>query len=148
VDGEVNQNLTASKKEFLIWHWSLGHVDMQRFQMMIITPQETSPRVQILFTKVNKASSCDHLLCADCRFKKPTRRNPGTIQGVDSCNRDLSQGDIQPGTKVSIDQYISGLSGRLMHRKGKEDKKTQYNGGNIFEDYCSGYNHHKKTKSL
>jgi hypothetical protein len=96
VADEVNQNLTAAKQELLLWHWKLGHADMQRVQMMIRTPQDTSPNEQNLFTKVRTASSCDHPLCAACRFAKPTRRNPGTIQGIDSSDRDLSQGIMQP----------------------------------------------------
>jgi hypothetical protein len=103
VADEVNQQFNAAKKELLLWHSKLGHADMQRLQMMIHTPQDTSHHEQILFPKVKKASSCDHSLCAACRFAKPTRCNPGTIQGIDSSNRDLSQGDMQPGTKVSID---------------------------------------------
>jgi hypothetical protein len=27
VDDEVNQNLTAAKKELLLWHWKLGHAN-------------------------------------------------------------------------------------------------------------------------
>jgi hypothetical protein len=60
----------------------------------------------------------------------------------------VSQGEIQPETKVSIDQYISGLPGRLTHTRGKEDKKTQYNGGTLFVDHCSGDIHHKNQVSL
>jgi hypothetical protein len=60
VADEVNQNLTAAKKELLLWHWKLGHADTQRVQMMPRTPQETYPHEQILFTKVKTASSCDH----------------------------------------------------------------------------------------
>jgi hypothetical protein len=89
VADEVSQNLTTAKKELLLWHWKLGHADMKRLHMTIRTPQETSPHEHILFPKVNIASSCDHPLCAACRFAKPTRYNPGTIQGVDSINRDL-----------------------------------------------------------
>jgi hypothetical protein len=55
---------------------------------------------------------------------------------------------MQPGAKVSIDQYISGLPGRLNHTRWKEDKKTQYNGGTIFVDHCSGYIHYKNQVSL
>jgi hypothetical protein len=148
VADEVNQNLTAAKKELLLWHWKLVHADMQRVQMMIRNPQDTSPHEQILLPKVKTASSCEHPLCAACHFAKPTRRNPGPIQGIDSSNLDLSQGEIQPGTKVSIYQYISGLPGRLTHTRGKEDKKTQYNGRTIFVDHCSGYIHHKNQVSL
>jgi hypothetical protein len=56
VADEVNQNLTAAKKELLLWHWKLRHADMQRFQMMIRTPQYTSTHVQILFLKMKTAS--------------------------------------------------------------------------------------------
>jgi hypothetical protein len=83
---------------------------MQRVQMMIRTPQDTSPHEQILFPKVKTASYCDHPLCAACRCAKPTRRNPGTIQGIGSSDCELRQGNMQPGTKVSIDQYVSGLA--------------------------------------
>jgi hypothetical protein len=122
VADEMNKNLTASRKEFLLWHWKLGHADMKRAQMMIRTPHETSSHEQILFPKVKTASSCDNPLCAACRLTKPTRRNSCTIKGVDSSIRDLSQGEMQPGTKVSIDQYISGLPGRLTHTRGKSNE--------------------------
>jgi hypothetical protein len=121
---------------------------MQRVQMMIRTPHETSRHEQILFPKVKTSSSRDHPVCAACRFAKPTICNPGTIQGVASSNRDPSQAAMQTGTKVSIDQYISGLPGRFTHTIGKEDKRTQYNGGTLFVDNCSGYIHHKNQVSL
>jgi hypothetical protein len=60
VADEFNQNLTTAEKELLLLHWKLGHADMQRVQMMLITPQDTSPHEQILFPKVKTASSCDH----------------------------------------------------------------------------------------
>jgi hypothetical protein len=41
VADKVNQNLTAAKKELLLWQWKLRHAYMQRVQMMIRTPQET-----------------------------------------------------------------------------------------------------------
>jgi hypothetical protein len=63
VADEVNHNLTAAKNELLLWHWKLGHTDMQRVQIMIRTPQDTSPHEQILFPRVKKASSCGHPLC-------------------------------------------------------------------------------------
>jgi hypothetical protein len=44
VDDEVNQNLTAAKKELLLWHWKLVRADMQRVKVMIRTPQYTSSR--------------------------------------------------------------------------------------------------------
>jgi hypothetical protein len=145
VANEVNQKLTAANNELLRWHWEFGHADMQHVQMLIRTPNDNSSHEQIVFPKVKTASSCDHPMCAACRFAKPTRRNPGTIRGFDSSNRERC-GDLQPGSKVSIDQYILGLPSRLTHTRGKEDNTTQYNGDTLFVDHCSGYNHHK-TKS-
>jgi hypothetical protein len=49
----------------------------------------------------------------------------------------LRAGDLLPGNKVSIDQYISALPGRLPHTKGKESKKDCYHGGTIFMDHAS-----------
>jgi hypothetical protein len=91
--------------------------------MMIRKPQYTSPHEKILFPKVKTASSCHHPLYASCRLAKPTRCNPGTIQGIDSSDCDLSQGEIQPGTKLSIGKYISSLPGRLIRTRGKKTRK-------------------------
>jgi hypothetical protein len=55
---------------------------------------------------------------------------------------------MQPGTKVSIEKYISGLPCRVTHTRGKEDNNNQYNGGFIFVDHCSGYIHHNNQVSL
>ena len=46
---------------------------------------------------------------------------------------------LTPGDCVSVDQYISGLPGRLPHTAGKENKSKWYNGGTIFVDHASGY---------
>jgi hypothetical protein len=115
---------------------------------MIRTPNEGLHHNQILFPKVKTASSCDHPLCAACRFAKPTRHNPGIIKGVDSSNRDVRRGDLRPGRKVSIDQYISGLLVFFIHTRGKEDKKMQYNDGTLFVEHCYGYINHKNQVSL
>jgi hypothetical protein len=32
VADEANQNLTAAKKEFLLWYWNLGHADMRKYR--------------------------------------------------------------------------------------------------------------------
>jgi hypothetical protein len=115
VANEVKQNLTAAKKELLMWLWKLGRADMQHVQILIQTLPETSSHEQLVPPPhVKTASSCDHSLCDACRFAKPTRCNPGTIQSVDLSNRYLSHGDLQPGSKVSIDRYISGIPAALL----------------------------------
>jgi hypothetical protein len=95
---------------------------MQRFQMMIRTPQETSPHEQILFPRVKTASSCDHPLFAACGFSKPTRPNSGTIQGHDSSNPDLSQGDMHPGANFLLTNTYQAFQAILLIQ---EEKKTR-----------------------
>jgi hypothetical protein len=40
VTDEVNQNLTASQKELLLWHWRLGHAHFQWIQMLAAKPKD------------------------------------------------------------------------------------------------------------
>jgi hypothetical protein len=60
----------------------------------------------------------------------------------------LRAGDLLPGDKVSIDQYISALPGQLPHTKGKESKKDRYHGGTIFMDHSSQYFYLQNQVSL
>ena len=60
----------------------------------------------------------------------------------------LRGGHLLPGEKVSIDQYISALPGRLPHTKGKESKKDRYHGGTIFVDHASQFVHLSNQVSL
>jgi hypothetical protein len=40
VADKTNQNLTASQKELLLWHWKLGHAGFQWIQHLASTPRE------------------------------------------------------------------------------------------------------------
>ena len=60
----------------------------------------------------------------------------------------LCQNQLLPGAKVSIDQYISTVPGRLAHTKGKELKREKYVGGTIFVDHCSSYIHASNQVTL
>jgi hypothetical protein len=46
--------------------------------------------------------------------------------------------DLDPGKKVSCDQYITSVPGRLPDTYGKESNKEKYRGGTIFYDHASG----------
>ena len=50
----------------------------------------------------------------------------------------IRRDDLQPGDRVSTDQYVSPVHGRLPHTKGKEKSQHQYSGGTIFYDHASG----------
>jgi hypothetical protein len=51
----------------------------------------------------------------------------------------LREEHLEPGVKVSCDQYMSALKGRLPNTKGKEPERERYTGGTIFYHHGSGY---------
>jgi hypothetical protein len=135
---ETNQNMTASQRGLLYWHQRLGHANMARIQVSLTEPKNQEEK-GILTPKNKKSSSCAKPLCTACQLAKQTRRtSPATNTTL---NNDiaghLSQGDLTPGQRVSMDQYMSALHGRLPHTKGKEPKSKKYTGGTIFHDHAT-----------
>jgi hypothetical protein len=153
VADETNQNLTASQKELLVWHWKLGHAGFQWVQHLASTPREPLDGIDypILHTKHPRVSSCPAPLCTACQLAKQNRRGAGTsieIPKSDKLHLLRRDEDLLPGRKVSIDQYISSVPGRLPNTKGKELKKDRYNGGTLFVDHSSAYVHLQHQVSL
>jgi Reverse transcriptase (RNA-dependent DNA polymerase) len=140
VADETNQNLTSSQRELLLWHWRLGHANMQWIQMLAVRPKEDSVSA-LLLTKQTTVSSCPLPLCMACQMAKQTRRSPpGTRHIFDSSREMLTKrNNILPGQMVSVDQYIGFAPGRLPNTKGKELLKDKYTGGTIFVDHASGF---------
>ena len=139
VADETNQNLTASQKELLIWHWKLGHANFQWIQTLCRHSNPDSKRC-VLPTKFNKTSSCPAPKCAACMLGKQARRTPTISIGHQLPNKDLllKTNHLRPGDCVSLDQYQSSIPGRLEHTYGKEKKEERYTGGTIFVDHASG----------
>lgn len=72
VADEVNQNITASQKELLKWHWRLGHANFSWIQRLVLTPC-TAPegmKQPILRMKTPHVASCPAPLCAACQMAK------------------------------------------------------------------------------
>jgi transposase InsO family protein len=51
----------------------------------------------------------------------------------------LVRDDLKPGDRVSLDQYVSSVPGRLAHMYGKEKKRDKMNVGTIFVDHATGH---------
>jgi len=138
VSDETNQILSSSQKELLHRHWQLGHANFQWIQRLLAKRTESEAGGPILPSESPKSSSCKVPLCAACQFAKQAHRRAGTSiesQLPDKSMR-LCQNQLLPGAKVSIDQYISMVPGRLAHTKGKELKRKKYSGGTNFVDHC------------
>ena len=65
VADESNQNLTSAQKELLLWHWKLGHANLQWIQTLCREPTTNSHRF-VLETHHPKMSSCVLPKCAAC----------------------------------------------------------------------------------
>ena len=50
----------------------------------------------------------------------------------------IAAGDLQPGQRVSIDQFVSSRRGRLESSRGHTKEEHMYKGGIIFVDHASG----------
>jgi hypothetical protein len=152
VADESNQNITASQKELLKWHWKLGHANFNWIQRLAahskLAPDGMS--LPILRTKTPSVSSCPAPLCSACQMAKQSRRNPEVKVGIPVPEKEMSlrRGKLLPGEMVSIDQYESTLPGRLPHTKGKEPKKDKYNGGTLFVDHATAYIYLRHQVSL
>jgi hypothetical protein len=76
-------------------------------------------------------SSCQTFCCTACLYAKQKRKTPDS--SIDMKNKDLegllTNGDLDPGDKVSCDQYMSPSIGQLLHTKGLESSSNQYVGG-------------------
>jgi hypothetical protein len=67
---------------------------------------------------------------------------------LDTSERNLNDAAINPGDVIHLDQYMSGLPGRLPTTFGKEKPNKRYAGGTIFVDGKTGFIHHHHQVSL
>ena len=155
-----NNNISAAKKELLLWHYKLGHVHMRWIQQLLrqrdwLGPM-TDPYGNAVIEKhsfiqptTSKASSCDPPSCTACILAKSSRR--GSRARTTQSNKSvpgLRTNHLYPGQVVSIDQYESTVRGRLPHTQGKEPESEQYVGGTIGVDHASSFIFHRNQVSL
>eukprot|EP00980_Cylindrotheca_fusiformis_P004423 scaffold945_cov82-Cylindrotheca_fusiformis.AAC.8 len=137
VADENNQNLTAAEKELLLLHAKLGHSHFQWVQRLLAQPRNQDQGPILRCRHPGASSTSRRILCAACELGKQARRPPEGRHTFDEHNMEIRANDLLPGSKVSIDSYISSVPGRLPHTRGKENAKDQYNGGTIFCDHVS-----------
>ena len=139
---ETNQNLTASQKELLRWHWKLGHIDLRRVQRLLKTGAlGSSPLIK---AAANVDLTKFPMLCGSCQFGKakrkshrPKREKRGS--SINALEKILSKEVLIPGQKVSMDHFIVSTPGRLFSSRGSESTDRMFKGGVIFVDHASGF---------
>ena len=136
VADDANVNLKPSQRELLLWHQKFNHCDMQRIQSLCV---ELSDHPPIVIPKEKRVSSCVRPLCATCQLANQGRRSPEVKISVPIKPPQLRSGDLVPGSRVSLDQFMSSAHGRLPNTKGKEKKSKKFTGGTLFYDHASGH---------
>ena len=143
-----NFNLNPAQQELLKWHCRWCHCDFNRVRMILARPrqpkgaEETGELVrQMVVPSESGTSSCQSFCCTACLYAKQKRKTPDSSTEIK--NKDfegaLTSDDLNPGDKVSCDQYMSPSKGRLLHTKGQESSSKQYVGGTIFIDHATNF---------
>ena len=127
-----NLNLDNAQKQLLEWHYKLGHYNMNWIRALI--------RHQIIQIRGHNAS-IGKCYCQACQLSKQTRKPDGAVNKKIRPEKDgaLKKNIVAVGGRVSTDQFVSSLPGRLGHTFGKEKADQKYTGGTIFIDEASEF---------
>ena len=143
---EHNINLSRAQAELLGWHYRFGHVNMHTLQRFMhplkkLDNQDTEIELGkpcLVTTRNARTHSCTPPQCAACILAKmercptSTSRSPGSNDA-----HSLRANDLNPGDRVSMDQYVVSHKGRTLTNSSRDNEK--YNGGTLFVDHASGY---------
>lgn len=134
VTDETNQNLTEAQKEYLHWHFRLGHLCSDTIQFLLRQPSFGTSQ------KIRAASRCTPPKCAACEYGKPHRKplQASTSTPTPEKEGGVKANDLYPGSGVSVDHFVSKVPGRLYTSRGKTSPTDMYKGGCIFTDHSSG----------
>ena len=135
VDGEKNQNLTASQKLVLKFHHILGH---QCFRWIIHAAREGWLGGGVRTVRINENLALETIKCASCLFGKGRRRWKGHSHSHTEKDGALKKDTLVPGQVTAVDQYEVRVRGRLLASKGKTPSRDMLCGGTIFVDIASG----------
>ena len=147
---ETNQNITSAQKDLLLWHFRLGHLGFAHLQHLMRPRTVEDIRSKIksskpviidpcIVPKNPSTRTCKPPLCASCQIARAKRRPTDVATTTVHQEALLKVSDLQPGDRVSVDQYESAVRGRLATTKGRENFGHKYAGGTIFCDHASGF---------
>ena len=135
VANKTNQNLTASQKELLVWHWKINHIGFQWLQTLMITPisnaksdEQLLPKHTMIQCQHTGSKICNAPMCAACCLSNMSCRHADikTSSSQRTSNiQKLKENHLQPGDCVSLDQCESSTRGRLPNTKGQEARSKK-----------------------
>jgi hypothetical protein len=117
VVNDANKNITPAEKEWLKWHFRLGHMSFRHIQFLMRTGVlAKSQQKRHMHTAVGKLTSPPK--CAACQFAKARRKSTSARKYTyarvnDTVTGSLKQNTLMAGEEVSIDHFICSKLGRL-----------------------------------
>jgi hypothetical protein len=147
VTDEMNKNITAPQRELMLWYQTWACCDIGRVQTLRVTPRDAS-QTQLIEPKHANASSCPRPKCASWCLRKTGWTSALITQVLDTSERNLNDAATIPDNIIHLDQYMSGLPGRLPTKFGKANPKKKFTGGTLFVDGTTGFVHHHHQVSL
>ena len=101
-----NQNLTASQKLLLQWHYRFGHLNMPSVQRIF----RAAPFLSAKFAASSKCNIAG-LRCDICEYAKAHRRSKihATTTLKDVSGGHLKKEHLKPGVQVSVDHFEARL---------------------------------------
>ena len=119
---KANANLMAAQKELLRLHYHLGHIGMRHLQWLV-----RQGKVKVKH-KPTPVANCELPKCASCMFGK-AQRCPSKAK-MASLNKEkegaIKKQHLLPGQKISADQYVSAVPGRLYTTRGSVACNVKY----------------------
>ena len=109
-----NNNLSASEKELLRWHFRLGHLAFKKVQHLmrsgVLAGSESTRSLHVSASKMVQAPRC-----AACLFAKQTVLPTKGVkhQAVKDTAGILKRDNLLPGKEVSVDHFVCSTKGRL-----------------------------------
>ena len=129
----VSLTISKSQEELLLWHSILGHYDIVNTQGLIKHGDVVSKQPGSATCTIPMFRSCEAGKGKKVGYKS-TNHHPNPKH-----TNVLKEGDLQPGGRVSTDQYEYRVKKLLPYTKGKEDPHKMLGGGAIFVDHASGF---------
>ena len=139
---EENQNLTASQKLLLEYHYKFGHTNMPLVQQILRS--EGFP-----LCKFAAATKCIPPKCAICEIAKGHRRATKGHQHVPNPMRigTLRINDLKPGSTISVDHFESRLFSAIETIRAKQNfERYAFNHGVIPLTYLTDSGAFKANK--
>jgi hypothetical protein len=147
---QANHNITPAKKEWLRWHFRLGHMSFRCIQFLmrsgILANSQQARHLHIAIGKLKTPPKC-----AACQFAKAKRRSTAqnkTYAKVADSTASLKKNTLLPGQEVSVNHFVCSTLSRLYTGFGKTDNASLYQGGCIVVDNATGLVHVEHQTSL